>query len=611
MSFFAWKGNNRSESTEHAGRNLQDGLFQIASQACHILVQVNNTHNVSYGGNNNVRNVAYSKCSTNGEDPASVSTNKGATSTVNSYTKYTKERSKDQDVVVLLPHRKNRTPLVKHKLSTVSENAGLELNPSKSINSAGAAGNANNTDDDFELWDHSGFMLRSDADDPMTNKWRGSQGWCKPSCIPITIILILIVLVVLLPLLDHAAEKYALNNTNLGFDSNCLNGCNLTFVETLPIGMTYADSNVSLESTYDSWIKLISLAEERIEIASFYWTMTREDVYPDDSAKQGEEVFRSLLRAGKDNNVQLKIAQNIPSQISPNVDTEVLTKKANAQVNKTSYRNGKLRCLANDYAKIFDAYWMVGENGKIPETWPDSFQTKINSTNPMNFAFMDNKYKTFVASSPPPFSPKGRTNDVDGILYCIERAEKFVYVALMDYFPLTIYSPKIKYWPIIDDALRTAAVERKVHVRLLISSWKHSRKSEDYFLKSLVDLTGSYSGVEIEVRRFIVPTNSTFDKIPFSRVNHNKYMVTDTAAYIGTSNWSGDYFTNTAGIGTVIESVGEETAENLRQQLEDVFNRDWYSKYSYDLNGGSSFPEQSANAIEDDYYVRSSRYILA
>lgn len=40
MSFFAWKGSNRSENTEHGGRNLQDGLFQIASQACHILVQV-------------------------------------------------------------------------------------------------------------------------------------------------------------------------------------------------------------------------------------------------------------------------------------------------------------------------------------------------------------------------------------------------------------------------------------------------------------------------------------------------------------------------------------------------------------------------------------------
>lgn len=40
MSFFTWKGSNHSENIEHAGHNLQDGLFQIASQTCHILVQV-------------------------------------------------------------------------------------------------------------------------------------------------------------------------------------------------------------------------------------------------------------------------------------------------------------------------------------------------------------------------------------------------------------------------------------------------------------------------------------------------------------------------------------------------------------------------------------------
>lgn len=28
-----------------------------------------------------------------------------------------KDQDKDQDIVVLLPHRKNRTPLIKHKLS--------------------------------------------------------------------------------------------------------------------------------------------------------------------------------------------------------------------------------------------------------------------------------------------------------------------------------------------------------------------------------------------------------------------------------------------------------------------------------------------------------------
>lgn len=35
--------------TPHHHRNLQDGLFQIASQTCSLLVQVNNTNNISYG----------------------------------------------------------------------------------------------------------------------------------------------------------------------------------------------------------------------------------------------------------------------------------------------------------------------------------------------------------------------------------------------------------------------------------------------------------------------------------------------------------------------------------------------------------------------------------
>lgn len=44
MSFFGRKmgggGSRGGGGSEHTGHNLQDGLFQIASQACHILVQV-------------------------------------------------------------------------------------------------------------------------------------------------------------------------------------------------------------------------------------------------------------------------------------------------------------------------------------------------------------------------------------------------------------------------------------------------------------------------------------------------------------------------------------------------------------------------------------------
>lgn len=73
----------------------------------------------------------------------------------------------------------------------------------------------------------------------------------------------------------------------------------------------------------------------------------------------------------------------------------------------------------------------------------------------------------------------------------------------MDYFPLEIYSPKITFWPIIDDALKKAAIENKVKVKLLISWWNHSRQSEDYFLKSLASIDKSYPGVSIEVVRNI------------------------------------------------------------------------------------------------------------
>lgn len=634
MSFFGRKMGGRSGgSSEHTGRNLQDGLFQIASQACHILVQVNNTHNVSYGGSNNVNNIAYSKYSMAGGSttPTTSSSTKGTTSD-KTYPKYAESRDKDQDVVVLLPHRKNRTPRLKHKLSTVSENARLD------VNSPGG-------DDDFELWDQSGFMLRNDVDDLTNARW-GAQSWCRPSCIPITIILILIVLVVLLPLLDHAADKYALNAA-LDTES-CMDHCSISLVETIPIGLNYNNNTARHETIHDSWMDLIGMAQESIEIASLYWTMKKDDVVPsDNSAQNGEQVFQALLEAGRDRQIALKIAQNSPSHSSPNMDTQILAKKANALVMDLNFARllgaGVLHtklwlidrthvyvgsanmdwrslshvkelglvalncsCLANDYAKIFDVYWKLGEDGKVPSTWPDSLSTKINIDNPMNFTYMENKYKIFIASSPPPFSPKGRSNDLDAILHCIAKAEKFIYISVMDYFPLTIYTAQIKYWPIIDNALRAAAIERKIEVRLLISWWKHSRPSESYFLKSLQDLTYSYPNVKIEVKRFIVPTSPILDRIPFARVNHNKYMVTDIAAYIGTSNWSGDYFIDTAGIGTVFESVGRQNRNNIRQQLENIFHRDWYSNYSFPLHNINETRFQNSWGLSRNSYQRAS-----
>lgn len=83
-----------------------------------------------------------------------------------------------------------------------------------------------------------------------------------------------------------------------------------------------------------------------------------------------------------------------------------------------------------------------------------------------------------------------------------------------------------------------------------------------------------------------MPSTADQKRIPFGRVNHNKYMVTDKVAYIGTSNWSGDYFVNTAGVGIILEdSVNDrnESSRTIRSDLAKVFERDWNSKYARDL----------------------------
>ncbi|KAJ3619506.1 hypothetical protein MTP99_005183 [Tenebrio molitor] len=480
-------------------------------------------------------------------------------------------------------------------------------------------------DEDNHLWGHG--YTQSECDGSPVRKWGQKNKWCRPSCIPISLICILIFLVVLLPLLDHAAE-HSPDELDGALPESCINTCSLSLVESIPEGLVYNDTPATHPSTFDTWFNLIVSAESTIEIASFYWTLRQSEVYPDPSSVKGEIIFQALLKAGTDRKIAIKIAQNAPTQDNPNVDTEVLVKRKAAQVRSLNFAKllgggvlhtkfwivdrkhvylgsanmdwrsltqvkelglliNNCTCLAEDLGKVFDVYWTLGEQGaKIPDHWPSNLSTSINMNTPMNLTLNNETFQTFISSSPPPFNPTGRTNDIDALVNVIRHAEKFIYIAVMDYFPLTIYSPRMRFWPTIDDALKTAAIEHHVKVRMLISWWNHSRPSEDNFLKSIASISQAYPRVSVEVRRFVVPSDAEQRKIPYARVNHNKYMVTDNTAYIGTSNWSGDYFIDTAGVAFVLHdpvydrNVSQST---LRSDLQAVFERDWFSNYSQPL----------------------------
>ena len=247
-------------------------------------------------------------------------------------------------------------------------------------------------------------------------------------------------------------------------------------------------------------------------------------------------------------------------------------------------------CLAADLDNIFQVYWQMGlPNAVIPSSWPTEYSTPYNAFNPQPVKLNNNPSVAYFSVSPPEFRGSGRQNDIDAYVRVVDTANKFVYAAVMDYAPRSLYLKKNYYWNVIDSAFKRAAFERNVDVRLLMSRWEHTWEEFYSYLYALQDFNASLTdGGSIEVRLFEIPDYNI--SIPYSRVNHNKYMVTDNTAFITTSNWSADYFTNTAGISLVIQGEDSTQESQVVKDVEELFLRDWNSEYSksiydFDIHG--------------------------
>ncbi|KAM6933976.1 5'-3' exonuclease PLD3 [Xenentodon cancila] len=371
----------------------------------------------------------------------------------------------------------------------------------------------------------------------------------------------------------------------------------------------------------------MSEAQNTIDISSFYWTLTNKDTKTSEpTAIQGETVLKRLAElSGK---LQVRIAVNTPQEHQPRDDLRLLN-DSGADIRTVNMRvltSGVLHtkfwvvdkkhiyigsanmdwrsltqvkelgaviyncsCLAADLGKIFEAYWFVGESQSIPSPWPSRFSTPYNMYTPLQLSLNNTPANVYLSSSPPSFCAAGRTADLESILSVMEEAQSYIYIAVMNYLPTIEFSHPKRYWTDIDTQLRRVAYEKRVKVRLLISCWASTQPIMFPFLKSLASVYDPKSKLDIQVRLFVVPANPRQKEIPYARVNHNKYMVTDKTAYIGTSNWSGDYFVHTAGSALVIDQSASQSLEStVQSQLKDVFERDWNSDYSTPLTHDSN-----------------------
>ncbi|MDX2472497.1 MAG: phospholipase D-like domain-containing protein, partial [Candidatus Krumholzibacteria bacterium] len=136
-----------------------------------------------------------------------------------------------------------------------------------------------------------------------------------------------------------------------------------------------------------------------------------------------------------------------------------------------------------------------------------------------------------VAASPRRALPAGVAWDLPLLVDLIDSAQDSVHLQLLSY---GVTDREGRLFDDLDSALRRAAA-RRVEVRIILSNWSKSKYKLPW-IKSLAVLP------HLEVRFTNIPDYSK-GFIPFGRVEHAKYLTVDgQGLWIGTSNWSRDYF---------------------------------------------------------------------
>ena len=221
--------------------------------------------------------------------------------------------------------------------------------------------------------------------------------------------------------------------------------------------------------------------------------------------------------------------------------------------------------------------------------------------------------EAFVSASPGGALVPPRTPDLDALLGTITGARRTLCLSVMDFLPGSAYSGGHGgvpvHWAALTDAILAVAFARNVRVKLLVSHWAHTARQQVAAMTRLSDGLAACAGARqacagsLEVRQFFVPGwNETRESYAlsssaavveeeqadvvaaaaavwpaFTRVNHAKFIVSDSRVNIGTSNWEWGYFAQTAGASLNTDDP------SLVSAAQAVFDADWESAYAVPL----------------------------
>ena len=378
-------------------------------------------------------------------------------------------------------------------------------------------------------------------------------------------------------------------------------------VESVPVE-TVLEKSV-LPRALDVWLEMINGAKKTIDIETFYF-----------ANKEGEvlvQVMDALIYAAE-RGVKIRIIVDKNFYKSSEKSVDDLKKYSNIKIRKIDFKklpggggimhskyfvvdketvfmgsqNMDWRALkhihemgikvknkkfARCFRNIFEMDWKLcaKKDEKTIKKLKSQYDVSINADNPLKLKseqFGD--VLLYPAISPPDLAPNGFSSEETELIKLIKNAKDRICIQVLT------YSLKDGF-DVIDSELRRAAT-RGVKSKIIFSNWSKREK----LIKDIKNL----SMVEnIEIKFSNIPEFSG-GYIPYSRVDHSKYMIVDNnISWISTANWEVSYFRSTRNTTVII------TNSSVNQTLEDVFNLSWNSDITEKVEAAKDYKPPKTN----------------
>jgi hypothetical protein len=229
--------------------------------------------------------------------------------------------------------------------------------------------------------------------------------------------------------------------------------------------------------------------------------------------------------------------------------------------------------LVSDIDRVFELDWYLAGHPEVSleqalEDRPD----RIGQVERVRVIGAGRDFGTATARcvfSPEQALPRGLFWDLPALGDAIDQSEHCLRIAA-----LSLQPEPDSDWLLPPAILRAAA--RGVEVRILVADW-NKRPSRIGALQKLAEVEN------VEVRFAVIPEGSGGFQ-PFSRVAHSKLLVVDERqAWIGTGNFSPDYFYESRNAGLFLEGQGPS------RRLAAQFDALWDSAYAEPVDPQASY----------------------